>query len=251
MPSLKALIIEDETAAAINLRALLREVDPSMQILEILDTVTDSIHWFRTHPLPDLVFMDIHLSDGQAFKIFEQIEVECPIVFTTAYDQYALDAFKVNSIDYLLKPIKREELERALEKLQRLSTPEISEYMEQTRRFITARAQSFLIPFRDRLVPLLPDQIAFFYTAEERVTVTTLDGRCFPMDRSLDTLMTQLSPSDFFRANRQFIVARRAIADLSVWFGSRLSLNLSVKTEERIVVSKARVPEFKQWFTGI
>ena len=234
---MKALIIEDETAAATNLKALLREIDPTIEVLTVIDTVVDTIQWIRSNPLPDIVFMDIHLADGEAFKIFEQVDVACPIVFTTAYDRYALAAFKVNSIDYILKPIKREELQRAIEKLKRFSGHEKAEYVEQTQRFLTARAHSFLIPVRDKLVPLM--------------TAYTFDGRNFPMDRSLDTLMSQLSDTEFYRANRQFIISRKAVSDLSVWFGSRLQLNLCVKTPERIVISKARVSDFKKWFVGI
>ena len=219
-------------------------------MLDVLETVTETVAWVRSHPLPDLIFMDIHLADGQAFRIFEQTDIVSPIVFTTAYDRYALDAFKVNSIDYILKPIKRDELERALDKFRRFSGGERDEYVERTNRFVAVRAQSFLIPFRDKLVPVSADQIAYFYTSHEKVSVTTLDEKTLPMDRSLDTLMAQLPGSDFFRANRQFIVSRRAIRDLSVWFGSRLSVNLSLRTPERIIVSKARVPEFKRWFVG-
>lgn len=167
-----------------------------------------------------------------------------------AYDRYALDAFKVNSIDYILKPIKKQELERAFEKFKRLSGREKAEYVEQTQRYLSARAQSFLIPFRDKLVPLTPDEIAYCYTADEKVSVVTFDGRSLPMDKPLDTLIALLPERDFYRANRQFIVSRRAVRDLSVWFGSRLSVNLTVKIPERIVVSKARVPDFKKWFTG-
>ncbi len=247
---MNTLIVEDETAAATNLRTLLREIDPEVAVLDVLETVTETVAWVRSHPLPDLIFMDIHLADGQAFRIFEQTDIVSPIVFTTAYDRYALDAFKVNSIDYILKPIKRDELERALDKFRRFSGGERDEYVERTNRFVAVRAQSFLIPFRDKLVPVSADQIAYFYTSHEKVSVTTLDEKTLPMDRSLDTLMAQLPGSDFFRANRQFIVSRRAIRDLSVWFGSRLSVNLSLRTPERIIVSKARVPEFKRWFVG-
>ena len=247
---MRVLVIEDETAAATNLKTLLREIDPEMDILGVIDTVTETVEWIRTGPLPDLMFMDIHLADGQAFRIFEQTDITCPIVFTTAYDRYALDAFKVNSIDYILKPIKRDDLERALDKFRRFSGNETAEYVEYTNRFIANRARSFLIPFRDKLVPISPEQIAYFYTSHEKVSVTTFDDKTFPMDRSLDTLMTRLSEDDFFRANRQFIVSRQAIRDMSVWFGSRLSLNLCLRTPERIVISKARVPEFKRWFVG-
>lgn len=248
---MKALIIEDETAAATNLKALLREIDPTIEIVTVIDTVVDTIQWIRSNPLPDIVFMDIHLADGEAFKIFEQVDVACPIVFTTAYDRYALAAFKVNSIDYILKPIKREELQRAIEKFKRFSGHEKAEYVEQTHRFLTARAHSFLIPVRDKLVPLMTEEIAYFYTVDEKVSAYTFDGRSFPMDRSLDTLMGQLSDTEFYRANRQFIISRKAVSDLSVWFGSRLSLNLCVKTPERIIISKARVPDFKKWFVGV
>ena len=245
---MKALIIEDETAAARNLAAILRQTAPDVEIVATLESVEESVEWLRSNPHPDLLFMDIHLADGDSFRIFDAVEIAAPVIFTTAYDQYALEAFKVNSIDYILKPIKKEELRRAFDKLRRLSAPQVAEYVEQTNRFVTSRSRGFLIPFRDKLVPLTPEEIAYFHTSDERVSVATLDGRTLPVDRSLDTLMGQLPAADFYRANRQFIVSRRAIADLSVWFGSRLTLNLCVKTPERIVISKARVPEFKRWF---
>ena len=154
---MNVLIVEDETAAATNLKALLLQIDPSIRIEAVIETVVETVRWVKDNPLPDLIFMDIHLADGQAFKIFEQIDIECPIVFTTAYDRYALDAFKVNSIDYILKPIKKEELRRAFDKLRRLSAPQVAEYVEQTNRFVTSRSRGFLIPFRDKLVPLTPE----------------------------------------------------------------------------------------------
>ena len=247
---MKALIIEDETAAARNLAAILRQTAPDVEIVATLESVEESVEWLRSNPHPDLLFMDIHLADGDSFRIFDAVEIAAPVIFTTAYDQYALEAFKVNSIDYILKPIKKQELERAFEKFKRLSGREKAEYVEQTQRYLSARAQSFLIPFRDKLVPLTPDEIAYCYTADEKVSVVTFDGRSLPMDKPLDTLIALLPERDFYRANRQFIVSRRAVRDLSVWFGSRLSVNLTVKTPERIVVSKARVPDFKKWFTG-
>ena len=247
---MKALLVEDETAAAVNLIALLHEVDPNVMVVATLESVTDTIRWLSDHAQPDLIFMDIHLADGDAFKIFERIDVVSPVVFTTAYDKYALEAFKVNSIDYLLKPIKRNDLIRALDKFRRLSGSEKNVYVEQTRKLFSGGVQHFLIPYRDKLVPVNPSEIAFFYTTDEHVSLTTLDQRTLPMDRSLDTLMEQLPARDFYRANRQYIVSRQAVADLSVWFGHRLSLNLSVPTPERIIISKARVPDFKRWFTG-
>ena len=251
---MRVILVEDETAAAVNLKALLEQVSSEIQISAILESVTDTVKWFRENPVPDLVFMDIHLADGDAFRIFEQVEVACPVVFTTAYDQYALEAFRVNSIDYLLKPIKSEDLTRALAKLALFSQRERSDYsgrVEQMARQQIDKQRTFLIHIKDKIIPLGIQEIAFFYTSDERVTAYTLDGRELPMEGSLDSLMGSLPETLFFRANRQFIISRKAIGDISVWFGNRLSLNLTLKTPERIVISKARVPEFKRWMTGL
>ena len=250
---MRVILVEDETAAAVNLQTLLTQVCSEAQVLAILESVTDTVQWFRENPVPDLVFMDIHLADGDAFRIFEQVEVACPVVFTTAYDQYALEAFRVNSIDYLLKPIKSEDLKRALSKLNLFSQKDRMDYlgrMGQLARQQTEKQRTFLIYVKDKIIPLSIQEIAFYYTRDERITVYTLDGREYPMEGSLDNLMGTLPETLFFRANRQFIISRKAIGDISVWFGSRLSLNLTVKTPERIVISKARVPEFKRWMTG-
>ncbi len=250
---MKIVIIEDETAAARNLQAIVRKVLPEAEILATLESVAETVEWFGANPCPDLLFMDIHLADGESFRVFDRIDIPCPIIFTTAYDQYALEAFKVNSVDYLLKPIKEEELTRAIEKLRRLSGAELAEQHENITEMARGRDEQkvFLIPMRDKIIPLRIEQVAFFYTADERVKAFDHEGNSYPMDRSLDRLSKILSESDFFRANRQFIVAREAIADITVWFGSRLSLNLKVKTPERIVISKDRVPEFKRWFMGV
>ncbi len=250
---MKIVIIEDETAAARNLQALVRKVIPTAQFLATLESIEETVEWFGAHPCPDLLFMDIHLADGEAFRIFDRVDIPCPIIFTTAYDEYALEAFKVNSIDYLLKPIKETELERAVEKLQRLSKTELAERKEGIAEMARNRDEQkvFLIPVRDKIVPLKIENVAFFYTTDEKVRAFDYEGNSFPMDRSLDKLIKILSDVDFFRANRQFIVARNAINDISVWFGSRLSLNLKVKAPERIVISKDRVPEFKRWFMGV
>lgn len=251
---MKALIIEDETAAAINLEALLRKIEPSLQIEAVLESVGESVEWLSSHPMLDLIFMDIHLADGESFRIFDRVEIDCPIIFTTAYDQYALEAFKVNSIDYLLKPITQNDLQRALDKLHRLSVTErrsISERVTSLAAEASKASQNvFLIQVRDRIRPLKFDEAAYFYTSDERVTVHTFSGEVLAMDKTLETLSATLPENDFFRANRQFIVSRGAIRDISVWFGSRLALNLILDTPERIIISKARVPRFKQWLVG-
>lgn len=251
---MKAVIIEDETAAAVNLQSILRSVSPNVEIEAVLEGIEESVEWFASHPQPDLVLMDIHLADGESFRIFERVSITAPVIFTTAYDRYALEAFKVNSIDYLLKPIKEEEVRRALEKLRRLSGLERSHYNERVERLaerVNEQQQVFLVRVRDKFIPLRREQIAFCYTSNERVTACTLDGGTYPLDKPLETLQALLPASDFFRANRQFIVSRQAVAEITVWFGSRLALRLNVETPERIIISKARVPEFKRWLMSV
>ena len=181
---MKAVIIEDETAAAVNLQSILHRVAPAVEITAVLEGVEESVEWFGTHPQPDLVLMDIHLADGEAFRIFERVSLTAPVIFTTAYDRYALEAFKVDSIDYLLKPIKEEEVRRALEKLRRLSGLERSRYSERVERLAeraNERQQVFLVRVRDKFIPLQRERIAYCYTSDERVTACTLDGEKYPL----------------------------------------------------------------------
>ena len=246
---MRVVIIEDETAAAQNLSAILRKVSPDVEIVATIDTVVDSVEFFRSAPQLDLVFMDIHLADGASFRIFDGVDVAVPIIFTTAYDQYAIEAFKVNSIDYLLKPINEEGVRRALDKWQRLTSIERKEYSERVSEVVQNRPaeQVFLVHFRDKIIPLQTKDVAFFHTFEERVTAYCYNGEKYQVDMTLETLQSRLSAEEFFRANRQFIIAHKAVKDISVWFGSRLTANLSVDTPERIVVPKARVHDFKKW----
>ena len=244
------MIIEDETAAAKNLCSILQSVTPDAQILDTIDTVVDSVEWFKSNPAPDLVFMDIHLSDGESFKIFEKVAITSPVIFTTAYDQYALKAFQTNGIDYLLKPIQEAEVRRAVEKWRLLTGADRSNYKQKVDNMVAEQhdeRQSFLVRFRDKLIPVAQSDIAYCYTCEERVYAYGYNGERYPMEYTLEALQGMLSPRRFYRANRQFIISRDAVVDVSVWFGSRLSVNLSVDIPEKIIVPKARVPEFKQW----
>lgn len=248
---MRALIIEDETAAARNLQAILQAIAPKVEIVGVLESITESVEWLQNHTQPDLIFMDIHLADGDSFRIFQTVEITAPVVFTTAYDQYALEAFKVNSIDYLLKPINVADVERALEKLRRLSGDERHDYGLRVKSMVDMRQTDvFLVHVRDKIIPLHRNDIAFCYTNNERVTAYGYDGATYPLNKTLEALQTLLPESDFFRTNRQFIVARRAVKEIAVWFGSRLSLQLLVETPEKIIISKARVPEFKGWLTS-
>ena len=251
---MKILIIEDETMAAQTLQKLIEEVCDEAEIIGQLESIEDSVEWFASHPMPDLVFMDIHLADGSSFAIFEKAEITCPVVFTTAYDEYALKAFEVNSIDYLLKPINKKDLERAMGKYRSrvLSSPQANgcfdELLKQMGGTQKKYRNYFLIPERDKLIPLLSSNIAYIYIDTKTVKAVSLEGKSFYMNHPLDELMAQLDPAIFFRANRQFIISRHAVQDISIWFGSKLSVNLTVETPEKIIISKARVSEFKNWF---
>ncbi len=248
---MRALIIEDESAAAQNLRSILSQMQPPIEVVALKESVVESVEYLREHAGEiDLIFMDIHLADGDSFKIFEHIEVLSPVIFTTAYDQYALQAFKVSSIDYILKPIKPSEVERAIGKLRQLKGGEIEQYNKKLNRVADMRSEltrSFLVHVKDRIIPLKSSEIAFFYTSNERVTAHTLSEESFTLEGSLDAIHSSLDSSEFFRANRQFIIARSAVRDISVWFGSRLALNLKCETPEKIIIPKARTTEFKEW----
>ncbi|MDR1781128.1 MAG: LytTR family DNA-binding domain-containing protein [Tannerella sp.] len=253
---MKAIIIEDEIVASKALQILINEVDASIEIQAVLQSIEESVEWFRTSGMPDLAFMDIHLADGSSFAIFDEVSVSCPVIFITAYDEYALKAFQVNSIDYLLKPINRKDLERAIDKYRNLvSHPDennklINKLMESLRQSGANYKSYFLVPEKDKLIPLPVRDIAYIYVDTKMVKAITFAGRTYYMDSVLDDLMQQLDPSLFFRANRQFIIAHKAVKDISLWFGSKLSVNLTVATPERIIVSKARATEFKKWFAG-
>lgn len=247
----RVVIVEDETAAAQNLQSMLRAINPEVEVVAVLESVAEAVEFFGEKVEADVVFMDIHLADGDSFRIFQHVDIEIPIIFTTAYDTYALEAFKVNSIDYLLKPFQDEELRRALDKLGRLSGGERKQRDEAVATAAATAVQMMLVRYKDKIIPVAMEEVAFFYTFAERVTLTTLSGVSYPVDKTLDALMQQLPVDRFYRANRQFIVSRSAVKDIAIWFGSRLSLNLTVETPERIIISKARVPEFKRWLQSV
>ncbi len=251
---MKALIIEDEMMAAKALQKLIGEVSPDTEIVDVLESVEESVEWLENNPMPDLMFMDIHLADGSSFAIFEKVNVTCPVIFTTAYDEFALKAFEVNSLDYLLKPISREALERAMNKFQtlagaRFNADKIERLLEQLGEKKRYRSY-FLLPERDKLVPLSTKDIAYAYIDAKSVKIVTHEHKNYYLTHTLDDLMAQLDPVMFFRANRQFIVSREAIKDVSIWFGNKLAINLNVEVPEKIIVSKAKVAEFKCWFSS-
>ena len=248
---MKALIIEDEIMASQALCKLIGKVSPETEVVEVLQTVAESEDWFRSNPMPDLVFMDIHLADGSSFAIFEKVNITCPIIFTTAYDEYALKAFEVNSIDYLLKPINKKDLERAMNKFNAFKGETNGDYKALVKRIEELKPKwrnYFLLPERDKLVPLAAKDIAYVCIDDKMVKIVSFDHKYYYTNQTLDELLEQLEPSAFFRANRQYIVSRASIKDVSIWFGNKLALNLHVEAPDKIIISKARVSEFKQWF---
>lgn len=256
---MKVLIVEDETAASENLIAMLHEIDSEVEVLKVLESVQQTVRWISANPAPDLIFMDIHLSDGSAFTLFQEVEVKSPIVFTTAYDQYALDAFAVNSIDYLLKPIKTTELQRALDKFKRWSGAEVVDYLQRMMRTVGVKnvaegsgagyATSMLVPVRDKLVPVSMSDVACIYSTGRKTQLHLKNGRVMLYNKSLDSIITTLDPSKFCRANKQFIVARDSVKEIVIWFDSRLLVNMPIELPEPLFVSKNKAAEFKNWVT--
>jgi len=250
---MKTLIIEDEILSAQNLGDILKKIG-EIEVIEVFDSIVSSARWFESNPAPDLVFMDIHLADGSAFEIFNRVSVRCPVIFTTAYDEYAIQAFKVNSIDYLLKPVDYESLFNAIQKYKSLAYPGnlskeltglISAFQKQT-----DYHTSFLIPGKgDKLIPVLTDNISCIYIENGITKVIENNSAVHSLEYTMDEIMLKLNPDRFFRANRQYIVAREAVKDIDLWFNKRLSINLKVETPERIIISRTRTSEFKAWFT--
>ncbi|MDD3700364.1 MAG: LytTR family DNA-binding domain-containing protein [Bacteroidales bacterium] len=255
---MKALLIEDENRAAKHLKNLIGEVAADIEVIAVLQTIEQSIKWFCENAMPDLVFLDIHLADGSAFEIFKEVTIEAPIIFTTAYDEYALKAFGVNSIDYLLKPINKEDLSRALTKMRKLlqaKGPEqynstVLQNLIETIGRESSYKKSLLVSYKDKLIPVATNDIAYFRTEFKIVKVYTLSNVSYVIDDTLESLSQQLSPNDFFRINRQYIVSRKVVKDIVIWFSGRLLLNLHVTTKEQIFVSRSNSNDFKHWLSG-
>ncbi len=246
---MRILIVEDETAAYENLVDILTEIDPEIQIAGNTESIIQTISWLKTNQIPDLILMDIHLSDGSAFSIFNNIELETPIIFTTAYDEYAIEAFKVNSIDYLLKPVKVEEMKRALDKFKKLTRQDVLKYLSQLTQLtpFPRYKDKLLIPFRDKLHPVDLKEISCFYTTEKNTRIYLKNGKSYTYSKTLEQIETTLNPADFIRANKQYIVARNSVRNITIWFDSRLLITLDIDPPERIYVSKNKAAEFKAW----
>ncbi|MDR2948007.1 MAG: LytR/AlgR family response regulator transcription factor [Dysgonomonas sp.] len=246
---MKVLIVEDETAAYESLVDILKDIDPAIQVVGNTESVSQTIHWLHNNPEPDIIFMDIHLSDGSSFLIFESIEVETPIIFTTAYDEYAIDAFKLNSVDYLLKPIKSEELERALHKFSRWTRKDILEYLSRLPQLAPQPRYNnkLLLPVKDKLLPIDLRDVSYFYTTDKSTQVYLRDGKSYPYSKTLEQIFSSLDPANFYRANKQYIIARDSVKNITIWFDNRLLITLDIDVPERIYISKNKAADFKAW----
>jgi DNA-binding LytR/AlgR family response regulator len=251
---MNVLIIEDEAPAFRRLQKCLEELDEEIDIIDVLDSVEESVNWLRKHPHPDLIFMDIQLSDGLSFEIFESIPIRKPVIFTTAFDEYMLRAFKVNSVDYLLKPIKKEELAKSLEKYHELKYifgKEESVKLHALIRNIRPEENHYrsriLVKKNDQLISVETQDILCFQVRLGVVHLLTRDGRTFLMDQSLDELAQQLHPGRFFRVNRQYIIHFPCIEEVHKYHKGKLLVKLSRDTGEPIVISAEKSADFKGW----
>jgi len=245
------VLIEDEHLAYQRMAKLIKEIAPLSQIVAHHDTVESAAKWFLQNPLPDLVLLDVQLSDGTAFDLLKLVSIDCPVIFTTAYDQYAIDAFATTSIDYLLKPIKKADLEHAFQKLKKYK--DIFQHRELLKKDIQAPAEykkRFVIRFGEHIKSLAVEDIAYCYSENKSTYARTADGRIYPLDNNLDMLECMLNPADFFRINRQYIISLKAISEMKTYSKARVIIRLNPIVKEPPVVSSERAGDFKKWLAG-
>lgn len=250
---INVIIVEDEDTAADRLTDMLEELPYAIKVVNRLDSISATVDYLSSNNSPDLIFMDIHLADGASFDVFKQIDVSTPVIFTTAYDEYALQAFKVNSVDYLLKPIKRIELEAAVAKYQNLNAPDVMPLLEKLK-LLTAETNTYqkrmVVKFGQMIKAIEVEDIAYFYTEDRIVLLCTKDGQRIPVDYKLDELEGIIDPSKFFRVNRQIITGIKAIDKMYAYSKSRIKLTLNPPLKEEAIVSTERASEFKDWLKG-
>jgi DNA-binding LytR/AlgR family response regulator len=250
---MNTIIIEDEALAAERLQLLLRQQDAAIRVLKVMDSVEEATQWLQQHPPPDFILLDIHLSDGYGFDIFKHVTVTAPVIFTTAYDQYALDAFKVLSIDYLLKPVTAESLAQSLQKLKTLKQlpsdvmdyRQLAQYLGQQ---TAAHKTRFLGKVGQKLFFIDSSDIAFFLADNKIVYLYSLEGNRYIVEHKLENLEQVLNPKEFFRVNRSMIVKAAAIDQVKPYLNSRLKIILKPPVQqEEVIVSRERVSDFKVW----
>lgn len=248
---MKTIIIEDENLTALRLEGMLKKCDPNIRVLAMLPSVAEAVQWLRQNDSPDLVFMDIHLEDDLCFKIFELAPLTSPVIFTTAYDEYMIKAFKVNSIDYLLKPVNLVELMAALDKYKALkeqfSKPDFNTLLQYIGQRAPEYKTRFMITVGTKIRSIETTEIAYFYSDEKITFLVTREGQHLPIDFSLDKLVTLLDPKLFFRASRQFLVGFSSIQSVLTHFKGKLKLELTPKARHEVFVSGDRMTDFKEW----
>jgi DNA-binding LytR/AlgR family response regulator len=252
---MKAIIIEDEELAARRLKTLIAECDPTIEVIAMLESIADSVEWFRQNPAPDLIFLDIHLEDGLSFTIFDEVKVSAPIIFTTAFDEYAIKAFKLKSVDYLLKPISKDELCRAIEKFNDWNSDkkqlvDISELIQLLAPKRQNYRERFSVAVADKLKTIDVKEIAYIFSASSITFAATFDKHQYTLDQSIDKTSEELNPSDFFRINRQYLISHKSIVNVHVYPKSRLKVELNPPVKEMVFVSIDKVTEFKKWLDG-
>ena len=252
---INVLIIEDEAKSARELANMIGHIDRDIQILATLDSIEQALNWFAENEQPDLIFSDIQLADGLCFDIYNQIEIKSPVIFCTAFDEYLINAFDTNAVSYLLKPITRNQVERALDKFYSLKSAfeTLQERQKLTGLLQQIKHQyktALLVYQKEKIIPVQVKDIAFFYLDKTIVNITTLNGQRYYLSGKLEELNKVLDPTVFFRANRQFLINRAAVANAERFFARKLVIKLTIKTPEDIVVSKAKAAEFLHWLEG-
>ncbi|TNE82018.1 MAG: response regulator transcription factor [Bacteroidetes bacterium] len=248
---MNCLIIEDEAPAARRLEKMIREIDPELQILGVLDSVESALRWFDSHTAPDLLLLDVQLSDGISFEILQHKKITSSIIFTTAYDEYALQAFKENSIDYLLKPIVQEELSKAIAKFKQHQGPNAAQ-LDKLLENLQPRTYKnrFLLKKGESLIPIQVEDIAFFHAQAKHVVLVAHSKEQFMVDETLDALEQQLNPNNFFRANRSYLVSAKSVKELRPSFNGKMKLFLEPKApDDEVMVSRDKAPELRQWLS--
>lgn len=251
---MQILILEDEEQALSRLQKLISIVVPNATICGTASSIEEAIKWFTNNPMPSLIFMDIHLADGNSFQLFNKLKITCPVIFTTAYESYALEAFKVNSVDYLLKPFDELDIRRAVEKLKMLqsSKAHIIDYAEVLKKIQPPLKQykdRFIIKIGDTIKSITVADIAYFYTEYKSNFVCTNEGKRFPIDFNLDQVEHMLNPKNFFRINRQFIIGHHAIEEMKAHTRSRVIVKLSPPSKLDTVVAIDRAQDFRNWLS--
>jgi DNA-binding LytR/AlgR family response regulator len=251
---MKIVIIEDEVQAAWDLQNSIEQLQPDCNVVATLDSVEAGLEWFSHNEQPDLIFSDIQLGDGLAFEILQQVKLTCPVIFCTAYDEYALRAFQNNGVDYLLKPIKQESLKRSLDKFNLLKNPKtnnnssmLQDLMQAITKNLYAYKSTFLVSFRDKMIPVNSNDIIFFKITDDAVELCTKSNDRYRLPYSLDHIESMVDPKLFYRANRQYLIAYDAIKEIENYFDRKLLIKIATFNPEPIIVSKAKSSDLLKW----